>query len=277
MHLVAKVFDLAITDHDISSESAKLIGQDSGLARVHALNRLIDRLLLLHEAQQAGIDASEDEFDSALLEALEEPETGLDAGELPHDVENRIRHRVIIQKHVRQLCDLQLSVSEDTLKDFYADQAEVFSAPESVRASHILIRSDVPDAEARIRDLRQRIHTPQDFFAICENYSNCLSGARQGDLGYFARGQMIPEIDSVAFALPPNQISDVFSSRFGYHILMVTDHQYPHQVPFEEIKDSLKARLIQLQREYYLSHHVGQLRKAFQDQIQILDSSYTLS
>ncbi len=277
MHLVAKVFDLAITDHDISSESAKLIGKDSGLARVHALNRLIDRLLLLHEAQQAGIDATEDEFDSALLEALEEPDTELDPGELPQDVENRIRHRVIIQKHVRQLCDLNLFVSDDTLKDFYADQAEVFNAPESVRASHILIRSDVPDAEARIRELRLRINTPQDFFAICESYSNCLSGARQGDLGYFARGQMIPEIDSVAFSLAPNQISDVFSSRFGYHILMVTDHQYPHQVPFEEIKDSLKARLIQLQREYYLTHHVDQLRKNFQDQIQILDSNYTLS
>jgi parvulin-like peptidyl-prolyl isomerase len=86
---------------------------------------------------------------------------------------------------------------------------------------------------------------------------------------------MIKEIEDAAFALEPGQISDVFKTRHGYHILLVTERKRRHQIPFEEIKDSLKTRLIQLEREYFFIRHMNDLRRNHNDQIKILDPRFS--
>lgn len=277
MHLVAKVFGLDITDNEVLNECAKMSAEDSAETRSLALNRLIDAYLLLHQALLTGFSATEEEFDSALLETLEDIESAPRDEEQTRSLEERIRRKIITRKYVKQSCSQDIEISDEQLKAFYEDQKEVFSAPETVRASHILIRADVPDAEQKAREIRALLKTPADFMAVCSSRSDCPSGVRLGDLGYFPKGRMIKEIDAVAFSLEPHQISDVFQSRFGFHILMLTDRKASHIVPFEDIKDSLKARLIQLEREYLLVAHVNELRRNFQDQILILDPDYILS
>ena len=276
MHLVAKVFDLNISEDEVLNESGKLIGQDSQMALAQALNRVIDRCLLLHQARQMGIEVTEDEFDSALLETLEDIEEAPRDDENTQLLENRIRQKIVLRKFVSQLVAHDILIADEKLLAFYEDQSEVFFAPEAVRASHILFRLDEPDAEVKARELRARIQTKEDFVNFCPNHSQCPSGARFGDLGWFPRGRMIPRIEEIAFALQPGQISDVFKTRYGFHILLVTDRKLSHTVPFEEIKDSLKARLIQLQREYFLIRHVNDLRRDHQDQIVILDPRFSL-
>ncbi len=274
MHLVAKVFDWDITEEEIASESAHLVGQDSDLAQVHALNRLIDRFLLLHQAQSKGIDASDEEYDSALLETLEDIEAVPSNDEETRELEERIRRRIIIRKYVQQICALDVPIGDEQLLAFYEEQKEVFFAPEAVRAAHILIRADQPEAEKLARELRDRIKTEEDFQNICGAHSQCPTGVRCGDLGWFPRGRMIKELEDAAFGLEVGEISDIIHSRYGFHILMVTDKKVQRTVAFEEIRDSLKSRLLQLEREFYLIRHVNGLRKSYQNQIRILDSRY---
>ncbi|MCB5247463.1 MAG: peptidylprolyl isomerase [Candidatus Cloacimonetes bacterium] len=276
MHLVAKVFDLEISEDEVLNESKKLIGQESSMALAHALNRVIDRYLLLHQALQAGFGVTEDEFDSALLETLEDIEEAPQDDEQTRLMENRIRQRIVIRKYVEQVISHDYLIADEQLLAFYQDQEEVFFAPEAVRASHILFRLDEPEAESKARALRARIHTADDFINVCPNHSQCPSGARCGDLGWFPRGRMIKEIEDTAFALEPGQISEVFKTRYGYHILLVTDRKTRQRVPFEEIKDSLKARLIQLEKEFFLVRHVTDLRRDNQKQIQIFDPRFCL-
>lgn len=85
---------------------------------------------------------------------------------------------------------------------------------------------------------------------------------------------MIKELEDAAFGLEVGEISDIIHSRYGFHILMVTDKKVQRTVAFEEIRDSLKSRLLQLEREFYLIRHVNGLRKSYQNQIRILDSRY---
>lgn len=275
MHLVAKVFDLIITEDEVLTESEKLIGQNGPLALVQALNRVIDRCLLLHEALRAGIQVTEDEFDSALLETLEDIDEAPQNEAQTQDMEERIRQKIVIRKYVSQIIGQDHIIADDQLLAFYEDQPEVFFAPEAVRASHILFRSDEPEALRKATDLRAQIHTQADFANVCPSHSQCPTGARCGDLGWFPRGRMIKEIEDVAFALEPGQISDVFQTRHGYHILLVTDRKLLQRIPFEEIKDSLKARLVQLEREYFLIRHMNDLRRDHEDQIQILDPRFS--
>jgi parvulin-like peptidyl-prolyl isomerase len=275
MHLIARVFDIDITEADVTQESGHLIGKSSDLALTHALNRLIDRCLLFHQALSCGFSASEEEYDSALLESLEEADGEPLDPDQAQRMEERIRRRIIIRKYVKSICAKDILIADDQLMAFYEDQKEVFFAPEVVRASHILIRKDAPDAEARAREIRARIKTPDDFYHFCNEHSQCPSGCRSGDLGYFPRDRMIREIDEVAFALGVNEISDVFASRHGYHILMVTDRKAKEPVPFSQIKDSLRARLIQLEREYFLIRHLNELRRQFESEILILDKDFS--
>lgn len=276
MHLVAKVFDLDISEDEVLKESEKLTDSGGALALAQALNRVVDRCLLLHQAQQMKIEVTEDEFDSALLETLEDIDEAPRDDEQTQLMEARIRQKILLRKYVNQVIAHDILIADEQLLAFYEDQSEVFFAPEAVRASHILFRLDEPGSESRAREVRASIHTAEDFISICPNHSQCPSGARCGDLGWFPRGRMIPQIEEVAFSLQPGQISDVFKTRYGYHILLVTDRKQSQRVQFEEIKDSLKARLIQLEREYFLIRHVNDLRRDHALQIKILDPRFSL-
>lgn len=77
---------------------------------------------------------------------------------------------------------------------------------------------------ALANELRQRILAGEDFAALATQYSDDPgSGANGGDLGWFARGAMVPSFDEAAFSLPLNQVSEPVKSDFGYHLIEVLE------------------------------------------------------
>lgn len=87
----------------------------------------------------------------------------------------------------------------------------------SVRASHILV-----DTKQEAESLKTRIEKGESFETLAQEYSKCPSGRQGGDLGYFERGQMVPEFDQAAFSLPVGQISEPVQTQFGWHLIKVT-------------------------------------------------------
>jgi peptidyl-prolyl cis-trans isomerase C len=86
-----------------------------------------------------------------------------------------------------------------------------------VRASHILVKT-----EEEAKKLREEIVAGKDFAEVAKEVSLCPSGAKGGDLGYFGRGQMVPEFDAAAFSLPVGEVSEPIKTQFGWHLLVVT-------------------------------------------------------
>ncbi|HOF59809.1 MAG TPA: peptidylprolyl isomerase [Candidatus Cloacimonadota bacterium] len=275
MHIVAKVFDLVITDSEIQNETHKMSEVDSPQERKSALNRLIDRYLLLHQAMTTGLSVSDSEFDDALFESLEEMDTAPRDMEQTRNLEEQTRRRVIIRKYVHNYCFKSIEISEQQLLNFYEDQKEVFVIPETVHAAHILVCGSGPDSARKASRIRSEISTQEDFRRVCGTSSDCPSSPRCGDLGWFPRGRMISELEEVAFALRPGQISEAFKSRFGWHILLLIDRKPAQIASFEDVKDSLKARLVHLKREFLLMAHIRDLRNSYKAEIRILDPRYT--
>lgn len=275
MHIVAKVFDLVITDSEIQNETHKMSEVDSPQERKSALNRLIDRYLLLHQAMTTGLSVSDSEFDDALFESLEEMDTAPRDMEQTRNLEEQTRRRVIIRKYVHNYCFKSIEISEQQLLNFYEDQKEVFVIPETVHAAHILVCGSGPDSARKASRIRAEISTQEDFRRVCGTSSDCPSSPRCGDLGWFPRGRMISELEEVAFALQPGQISEAFKSRFGWHILLLIDRKPAQIASFEDVKDSLKARLVHLKREFLLMAHIRDLRNSYKAEIRILDPRYT--
>lgn len=103
----------------------------------------------------------------------------------------------------------------------YFDSAMAEPQPTEVRASHILVNSSY-----QANQIRQDILDGKGSFeSYAEIYSKCPSGRSGGDLGYFKKGQMVPQFEIAAFSLPVGELSRPIWTPFGWHIIKVTDRR----------------------------------------------------
>lgn len=146
----------------------------------------------------------------------------------------------------------QVSLLDEDILSFYNEkQSELFTEQETVRARHILITvppSASNDAENAARDIaesiRQRAIGGEDFAELAKKYSQDPANKEQGgDLGYFSRGDMVKQFEDVAFPLDVGQISEVFRTRYGLHIVKVEDKKPERIKSLEEVKDFIVATL----------------------------------
>ena len=120
---------------------------------------------------------------------------------------------------------------------------------ESIKASHILIQNktdslgnviDTVETYNKANDILQRIKNGEDFGTLAKEFSEDPGSAPNGgDLGYFDRRRMVQPFDSAAFSLQIGEVSDLIKTRFGYHIIKLTDIK--EYEPFEKQKDKLKS------------------------------------
>jgi peptidyl-prolyl cis-trans isomerase C len=129
--------------------------------------------------------------------------------------------------------------TEDALKARYEDlkKNEGFSF-EEVRARHILLASE-DDAKAVISELEGGA----DFEALAKEKSTGPSASQGGDLGYFKKGQMVPEFGDAAFAMEVGSTSEEpIQTQFGFHVIKVEDKRTV-EPSFEETEPQLRQEI----------------------------------
>ncbi|MGA3187100.1 MAG: peptidyl-prolyl cis-trans isomerase [Bryobacteraceae bacterium] len=144
-----------------------------------------------------------------------------------------------------------MTIPDAELHAAYSASMDNFRMPERVKARHILIKVDekASDADkkkalAKAQDLLKQLKAGADFTQLAQKNSEDASNApKGGDLGWFVHGQMVPEFDAAAFALKPGQLSDIVTTKFGYHILKVDEKEAARVKPFEEVKPDLASEL----------------------------------
>lgn len=94
--------------------------------------------------------------------------------------------------------------------------AEDGSKFKTVRARHILV-----ETEDEAWAIKSKITEGTSFEELAKVYSKCPSKEKGGDLGYFVRGQMVPEFENAAFSTPIGEVSDPVKTRFGWHLIKV--------------------------------------------------------
>lgn len=111
-------------------------------------------------------------------------------------------------------------------KDFTVNAKELYSCKKEdqmnkeftqVRASHLLVKT-----REEAEKLREEILAGKSFAEAAKEVSLCPSGKQGGDLGFFGKGQMVPEFEKAAFSLPVGEVSEPIQTQFGWHLLVVT-------------------------------------------------------
>jgi parvulin-like peptidyl-prolyl isomerase len=130
--------------------------------------------------------------------------------------------------------ELNITVTDDEAKAFYMKHAADFEQPEMAHVRHILLMTVDPEtrmslptnsvaAKRKQADaLLKQIRAGGDFAALAKQYSEDPGSKENGgELPEFPRGQMVPEFESTAFSMTNNQVSDVVTTQFGYHIIQM--------------------------------------------------------
>lgn len=141
--------------------------------------------------------------------------------------------------------ELQGKISDDEIKARYEKDIAGFVPPEEVHARHILVKTE-DEANAVLKQLADG----GNFEAIAKEKSQDPgSKDNGGDLGFFAKGQMVPEFEAEAFALKPGETSTkAIKTQFGYHIIKVEERR-TQPVP---TLDQVREQVIQMvQRDKY--------------------------
>ncbi|MCF6217799.1 MAG: SurA N-terminal domain-containing protein [Gammaproteobacteria bacterium] len=154
-----------------------------------------------------------------------------------------------------------VDISERALEEAYQNQKEALATPEQRRASHILI--EIPFeasaeekrlAEEKANDLLARLNGGDSFEALAREFSDDLGSSELGgDLGFFRRGDMVPEFDTKVFSMNVGEVSELVATEFGYHIIRLDEVEKGETPAFAEVKDVLLAELKQSEAErlYY--------------------------
>ena len=193
------------------------------------LERLIDVKLIAQEAKKINL------LDDASVKAAIE----------------FVTEKILMQAYLAKYA--QENITEESLKNSYQNYIADVTSREEIKASHILL-----DTEEDAILIIKQLNNGENFEELAKIKSKGPSGPSGGDLGWFARGQMVPAFEKQAFNLAPEEISqNPVQTQFGWHVIKVFEKRIPEAPSFE----SIKVNLIQDNERRLISKRIQELRK----------------
>jgi peptidyl-prolyl cis-trans isomerase C len=277
--VAATVGDVAIPESAVQRSLKRFPPDKMQDARVEVLNFLIENALVDKYLGQKIFTVDPAEIDAKLKQATDEvKKNGSSMDKLLQELsltEAELRNQISAQIRWDKFATSQ--ATDENLKRFFETHQDMFDGS-VVHARHILLTPASDDArvaaETRVhletirksieagalqspkgKDAAEtekfRLKTIEDAFAvIASKESACPSKQQGGDLGWFPRGgQMVEPFAKAAFALQPGQMSDVVTTQFGLHLILVTERKPGKPTKFEDVKDMVREIYAEQLRE----------------------------
>jgi len=235
--------------------------QDEREQRLQAWARenAIERLLLEQAARADEAPVPADQLADALDRARRQVGEDADEAALREDVELNLK----ISRLLQRAAEAAPEPTDDQVRAYYEAHKDEFRAPERVHAAHIVMHAGAeapPEvAEAKCRQAQRRLEAGDDFAEVADEDSDCEDPG--GDLGWFGRGQMVEEFENTIWNMQPGETSDVFATRFGFHIVRMIEKKPAGLVPFEEAEDAARERARQTLRDEAIEAYLDSLRE----------------
>ncbi|MEK6742729.1 MAG: peptidyl-prolyl cis-trans isomerase [Nitrospirota bacterium] len=224
------------------------------------LNRLIERKMMLREAQRRRIKVGLPEINQRIEAMRTEPgkdvkETlggmGIDYEKWKSDIwEDMMIEKLLARDVIRNA-----HVSAAEVRRYYNENPQEFERPEQVRVRQIVTATE---DEARVV-LDQLQNEKADFATLARQKSTAPEAEEGGSLGYFAMGEMPGEFN-VVFGLPKGGISGVVKSPYGYHIFKLEEKRRAGRAGLEEVSRTIAEKLSRQKQDVRYKQWLGELR-----------------
>lgn len=198
------------------------------------LESLVSEKLLLQEAESRGIQHLAD----------------------VQQVLRQARDRILVAKLIEEEVEVKSEVESNEIKSYYENNKQEFVSPFRLRASHILLRS-----RKEADEILKKIKKGESFEELAKKHSLDPTAVKGGDIGYFRKGQLIPEIEEAAFALKKDEISDIIQSTFGFHVIKVTGEAKPQVKEFKLVEKEIEEKLTIEKKSGHFEDLVERLKK----------------
>lgn len=243
--------------------------------RKQVLEQIINEELLLKEAEQQKVSVPPAEIDKRFTQLQarfpseeafnqELKNRGLTAERLKQNIKKGLMRQQILTKEVLD----KVSVSPKELEAFFDKNKNNYVQEEEIHARHILIRVDAdvsPEddrkAKERANAVLVKVKKGEDFGQLAKEHSDGPTKEREGDLGYFGRGQMVKPFEDAAFSLKAGQVSDLVRTKFGYHIIKVEDRREAKRLSYKQAENQVKDDLTKEKVNARYQEYIDGLRK----------------
>jgi peptidyl-prolyl cis-trans isomerase C len=156
------------------------------------------------------------------------------------------RNKVLMETFLQD--EVKKAMTDQSLHAVYDEAIKQMPSEEEVHARHILFRvadwKDAKQAQAaqdKAKALVERLRKGEDFAKLANELTEDPSGKKDGgDLGYFTKGEMVPEFATVAFTLDKGKFSEPVKTQFGWHVIMVEDKRKRPAPQFDQVKGQLE-------------------------------------
>lgn len=234
----------------------------------NVLDKLVIEKIIMQKAKEDNILATDKEVDEEIASykemvgGEEEFNKFLEAnGMKMDDFKEGIKKEITVDKYKEKYLD-SLKLEDKDLKEYYEKNKEKY---ETIKASHILV-----EKEEEAKAISDELKNGGDFGELSKKSIEPEAAERKGDLGFFGRGQMVPEFEEAAFALEVDEISDPVKTEHGYHVIKVTEKKESFDQVKEDVKkdienDKFEEKLLSLQKEADVKTYMENLEKVKSD------------
>jgi peptidyl-prolyl cis-trans isomerase C len=222
--ILARFDGTSITDKEFNQKLVTLPKQiQSAVIRnkKEFIEDMASEHFLLKEAERRGLEKSQDVQN--LLEAAHK--------------------KIVVAKLIENEVDKKVKITPEEAQQYYENHKEEFMTPALFKASHILLKT-----EEEAKEIRAQILAGADFEEIARKKSIDSTAIRGGDLGFFQKGQLVPEFEDAAMKMKKGELSEVIKTQFGYHLIKLTDRMEPTLREFKAVKSLVEERMVNEKR-----------------------------
>ncbi len=193
--------------------------------RKQVLEQLVAKELVYSDAKKTGVLQSKDYKDRYA------------------EVTENIKKEIAIQVWQKREVD-KIAISNKDMKAYYDKNKEEFNEKESAHARHILVKT-----EAEARSIANKLKglkgadLKDKFIALAKSKSTGPSGPNGGDLGFFQKGQMVPEFEAKAFSMNVGSVSEPVKTQFGHHLIYLEERKAKQSRAYADVKGVIERRL----------------------------------
>ena len=239
--------------------------QEEEIRRVQSalLDRIIDLRLQVQLAERLGVEASDKDLDEAVADVMANNNMTPEQFDLLlaregitiDQYREKLREQIVRRRVYNFEVVSRVQVSDADVQDYYLSHIKEFIPPPAVEISQIFIALPANGDEAALREVDQKVagvmaalERGEPLGVVARAKSDDPTGSRGGRVGRFKRGEMVPDLEKVAFEMREGEIRGPIATDRGFHVLKVDKRWGDKPLPLEQIASQIRAKLLDLRR-----------------------------